>query len=108
LDQNFGATRSNISGHLESDAHQFRLFESLFEFLVHPGIQFRHRLGLVPHPKVIDVLLATLSSQLRLAIATESVPPNSLLVEVHRFEPGGEPAGFEIVVQTWRTVSGLE
>ena len=56
----FWSIWSNISRNIEPNAHYFRLVEPLFEFLVHAGIEFRHRLRLVPHPKIVDVLLATL------------------------------------------------
>jgi hypothetical protein len=40
--------------------------EPLFKFFIHARIEFRHRLRLVPHPKIIDVLLAALPTEPRL------------------------------------------
>jgi len=34
--------------------------ESLFEFFIHARIEFGHCFRLVPHPKIVDVLLAAL------------------------------------------------
>src|SRR6516225_8000347 len=55
--RNFGAFGAT-SRYIEPNTHYFRLVEPLFELLVQAGIEFRHRLRLVPHPKIVDVLLA--------------------------------------------------
>jgi hypothetical protein len=53
-----------MNGNIESDSHYFRFLDSLFEFLIHLGIEFRHRFRLISHPEVVDVLLAILSSRI--------------------------------------------
>ena len=58
--RNFGAFGAT-SRYIEPNAHYFRLVEPLFKLLVHAGIEFRHRLRLMPIQKV-DVLLAALPS----------------------------------------------
>jgi hypothetical protein len=57
--RNFGAFGAT-SRYIEPNAHYFRLVEPLFKLLVHARIEFGHRLRLMPHPKIVDVLLAAL------------------------------------------------
>jgi hypothetical protein len=81
-----------------------------------PGHRIRRRpsplLGAVvrvpAHPEVVDVLLASLSSQPRLPESAESVPTHAGLIEPHRFEPLCKPTCFETAVQVRRSVSVLE
>jgi len=82
--------------------------ESLFEFLIHAGIEFRHRFRLMSHPEVVDVLLATLPSKPCFSESTECVPAHTRLIEAHRFEALIEPAGLQVVVQVRCAVPGLK
>src|SRR5258706_9522876 len=108
LDRNFGALWSNISWYFESDADYFRFVESLFEFFIHARIEFGHCFRLVPHPKIVDVLLAAFPAEPRLSESAERMPAHTRLVEAHCFKPLRQPAGFEVVVQIWCAVTGLE
>jgi hypothetical protein len=63
--RNFGAFGATCR-YIEPNADYFRLMEPLFKFFIHARIEFRHRLRLVPHPKIIDVLLAALPTEPRL------------------------------------------
>ena len=58
----FWSIWSNISRNIETSANYFRFMESLFEFFIHARIEFGHCFRLVPHPKIVDVLLAALPS----------------------------------------------
>jgi hypothetical protein len=60
--RNFWSVWSNISRNIETNTNYFRFTESLFEFFIHARIEFGHCFRLVPHPKIVDVLLAALPS----------------------------------------------
>src|SRR3989442_13631670 len=62
----------------------------------------------MPHPKIVDILLAPLTSQPRLAEAAEGVPAHAGFIKLHDFETFGEPSGFQVVVKVRRAVPGLE
>ena len=58
--RNFWSIWSNISRNIEPNTYYFGFMESLFEFFIHARIEFGHCSRLVPHPEVVDVLLAAL------------------------------------------------
>jgi hypothetical protein len=54
----FGATSVRIV----NPADYLCLLEPLFQLFIDARIQFRHSLGLVAHPEIVDVFLAPLAS----------------------------------------------
>jgi RNA polymerase sigma factor (sigma-70 family) len=56
-------------------------------------------LRLVPHPEIVYVFLAPLSSKPRFSKSAEGMPAHPRFIDSHRFQAHGKPAGFKVVVE---------